>query len=229
VVPVAATEARIGEAGSFPSAFASRPVPRPDAASANPAPEPIPRPVAESASPLSPEPDPAPASGADGLSAESEGNDWLATFGPFGSDVADRSGETVAGRSGALVDSGPGVAEDSGLAGVAGAPEPARVAEGRGPAGVAAGPGPAGAAEDPEPIGVADGSGSAGVDAGTGVEGGCEAATWVASGDDALGTPGEPGASEDAVRAEAEGGELAAVSAEDPDRGVTRTRAGVPM
>jgi hypothetical protein len=137
-----------------------------------------------------------------------------------GAAVVDRSGETVAGRSGALVDSGPGVAEGSGLAGLASAPEPAGVAED---------PGPGGAAEDPEPIGVADGSRSAGVDAGIGVEGGCEAATWVASGDDALGTPGEREAAEDAVRSEAAGGELAAVSAEDPDRGVARTRAGVPM
>ena len=137
----------------------------------------------------------------------------------------------MAGRSRALVDSEPGVVEDSGLAGVAGAPERVRVAEEPGPTGVAGDPGPAGAAESPAPIGVADGSGSAGVDAGTGVEGGCEAGTWVASGDDALGTPGEPEASEDedAVRAEAAPGELAAVSAEDPDRGVTRTRAGVPM
>jgi hypothetical protein len=87
-----------------------------------------------------------------------------------------------------------------------------------------------GVAEDPGAAGVADGSGP--VDAGTGVEVGCEAATWVASADDALGAPGEPEAppaAEDAVRAESAGGELTAVSAEDPDRGVTRTRAGVPM
>jgi hypothetical protein len=208
-------------------------------------------------------PDPLPTSGADGLSAEPEGNGWVVTFEPFGSGVAGMavltvesepgpevgaevgvgvavgpgsavgavagatvagpSGETMAGRSGAPVDSGPGVVEDSGLAGVAGAPEPAVVAEE---------PGPAGAAEDPEPAGVTDGSRSAGVDTGPGVEAGCEAATWVASGDDALGAPGElepPPAAEDAVRAEAAGAEPTAVSAEDSDRGVTRTRAGVPM
>lgn len=89
-----------------------------------------------------------------------------------------------------------------------------------------------GVAEDSGLAAVADGSGPAGVDAGTGVEAGCEAAIWIASGDDALGAPGEleaPSAAEDAARAESAGGELTAVSAEDPDRGVTRTRAGVPM
>ena len=149
------------------------------------------------------------------------------TTGPAaGAAVADQE---EAGRSGALVGSGTGVAENTGPAG-AGAPGPAGVAEDPEPAGAVEGLWPAGAAEDPEPIGVAGGSGSAGVDAGTWVEEwGCEAAAWVASGDDALGTPGGPEAAEDAVRAEAAGGELAAVSAEDPDRWVTRTRAGVPM
>lgn len=261
VVPVAVTGAPIGEVGSFPSAFASGP--EPASASADLAPEPIPRPVAESASPPMPAPDPLPTSGADGLSAEPEGNGWVVTFEPFGSGVAGvavltvesepgpevgaevgvgaavgpgsavgavagakvagRSGETVACRSGAPVDSGPGVAEDSRLAGVAGAPEPASVAEE---------PGPAGAVDDPEPAGVADGPRSAGVDTEPGVEAGCEAATWVASGDDALGAPGEPeapSAAEDAVRAEAAGAEPTAVPADDPDRGVTRTRAGMPM
>ena len=140
-----------------------------------------------------------------------------------GAKVAGRSGETVAYRSGAPVDSGPGVAEDSGLAGVAGSPDPAGIAED---------PGPAGAVDDPEPAWVADGSRSAGVDTEPGVEAGCEAATWVASGDDALEAPGEPeapSAAEDAVRAVAAGAEPTAVSADDPDRGVTRTRAGVPM
>jgi hypothetical protein len=146
--------------------------------------------------------------------------------------VAGRSGETVAYRPGAPVDSGPGVAEDSGLAGVAGSPDPAGIAEDPGPASVAEEPGPARAVDDPESAGVADGSRSAGVDTEPGVEAGCEAATWVASGDDALEAPGEPeapSAAEDAVRAEAAGAEPTAVSADDPDRGVTRTRAGVPM
>jgi hypothetical protein len=35
-----------------------------------------------------PEPDPVPTPGADGRSAEPEGNDWLVTFGPFRSGVA---------------------------------------------------------------------------------------------------------------------------------------------
>jgi hypothetical protein len=194
-----------------------------------------------------------PTPGAAGLSAESEGNDWLVTFelsgccvadmalltvepepgpgvwaelgvgaavGPgsavgvaTGAAVAGRSEATVAGRSGALVDSEPGVAEDSGLAGVGGHP-------------------PVEVVEDALPARVADGSGPAGVDAESGVEAGCAAATSVASGDDARAVPGEPEAppaAEDAVRAESAGGELAAVSAEDPDRWVTRTRAGVPI
>ena len=201
-----------------------------------------------------PEPIPVPTPGAAGLSAEPEGNDWLVTFEPSGSciagvalltvepepgpgvwaalgvgaavgpgsavevapgaAVAGRSEATVASRSGALVDCEPGVAEDSGLAGVGGGPVPAEVAE------------------DAMPAGVADGSGPAGVDAESGVEAGYAAATSVASGDDALGAPGEPEAPpavEDAARAESAGGELAAVSAEDPDRWVTRTRAGVPI
>jgi hypothetical protein len=247
---VAMTGASIDEVGSVPSASASGPVPVPASAPAGPALEPIPRPVDVSASPPMPEPIPVPTPGAAGLSAEPEGNEWLVTFEPFrscvagvalpepgpgvwaelgvgaavgpasavgvamGAAVPGRSEATVAGRSGALVDSESGVAEDSGLAGVGGGPVPAEVAK------------------DALPAGVADGSGPAGVDAESGVEAGCAAATSVASGDDALGAPGEPEAlpaAEDAARPESAGGELTAVSAEDPDRWVTRTRAGVPI
>jgi hypothetical protein len=47
-----------------------------------------------------PEPNPVPTPGADGLSAESEGNDWLVTFGAFGSGVADVAALTVESEPG---------------------------------------------------------------------------------------------------------------------------------
>jgi hypothetical protein len=183
-----------------------------------------------------PEPDPVPTPGADGLSAEPEGSDWLVTFGPFGSGIAGvalLTAESEPGpETGAEAGVGAAVGPGSTVGAATGAVVPdssGATLEGRSGALVESRPG---VAEDPGLAGVAEGSGPAGVDAGTGVEAGCEAATWVVSGDHALGAPGEleaPPAAEDAVRAESAGGEPTAVSAEDLDRGVTRTRAGVPM
>lgn len=247
------------EPASASADLAPEPIPRPVAESASPpmpAPDPLPTSGADglSAEPagngwvvtfepfgsgvagvavLTVESEPGPEVGAEvGVGAAVGPGSGSAVGAVAGAKVVGRSGETVAYRSGAPVDSGPGVAEDSGLAGVAGSPDPAGIAEDPGPDSVAEEPGLAGAVDDPEPAGVADGSRSAGVNTEPGVEAGCEAATWVASGDDALGAPGEseaPSAAEDAVRAESAGAEPTAVSADDPDRGVTRTRAGVPM
>ena len=160
----------------------------------------------------------------------------MVTFGPFGSGIAGVALLTVESEPGPETGAEVGVGAAVGPGSTVGAATGA-VVPGSSGATVAGRSGAlaesrSGVAEDPGLAGVAEGSGPAGVDAGTGVEAGCEAATWVASGGDALGAPGEleaPRAAEDAVRAESAGGELTAVSAEDPDRGVTRTRAGVPM
>jgi hypothetical protein len=61
-----------------------------------------------------PEPDPVPTPGADGLSAESEGNDWLVTFGTSGSGVADVVALTVESEPGPEIGAEVGVGATGG-------------------------------------------------------------------------------------------------------------------